>query len=95
METSLPISSVSSPTEHSPRFSRSMMISRDSFASAFRTRACCLKTLRSFMETSILLFGQIGNKPVRQYGSAYRGDGAELLRELSAAIEMGNGKLSA
>jgi hypothetical protein len=47
------------------------------------------------METSILLFGQIGNKPVRQYGSAYRGDGAELLRELSAAIEMGNGKLSA
>jgi len=30
-----------------------------------------------------------------QHGSAYRGDGAALLRELSATIDKGNGKLSA
>lgn len=30
-----------------------------------------------------------------QHGSAYRGDGAALLRELAATIERGNGKLSA
>ncbi len=30
-----------------------------------------------------------------QHGSAYRGDGAALLRELAAAIERGNSKLSA
>ena len=30
-----------------------------------------------------------------QHGSAYRGDGAALLRELATAIESGNGKLSA
>lgn len=29
-----------------------------------------------------------------QHGGAYRGDGAALLRELSAKIEMGNGKTS-
>jgi len=30
-----------------------------------------------------------------QHGSAYRGDGAALLRELAATLERGNGKLSA
>jgi hypothetical protein len=30
-----------------------------------------------------------------QHGSAYRGDGAALLRELAASIDKGNGKLSA
>ncbi len=30
-----------------------------------------------------------------QHGSAYRGDSAALLRELAAAIERGNSKLSA
>jgi hypothetical protein len=30
-----------------------------------------------------------------QHGSAYRGDSATLLRELSATIERGNGKVSA
>jgi len=30
-----------------------------------------------------------------QHGSAYRGDGAALLRELAATIEKGNGMLAA
>jgi hypothetical protein len=30
-----------------------------------------------------------------QHGSAYRGDGAALLRELATTIDKGNGKLSA
>jgi len=30
-----------------------------------------------------------------QHGSAYRGDGAALLRELAATIERANGKMSA
>ena len=48
--------------------------------------------------TSAILERLAGLRPSMlacQHGSAYRGDGAALLRELAATIERGNGKLSA